>query len=78
MMPNPRRAVSAETAKEIDGEVKGLVEEGHQRALDILNANRELLEAIAVQLLEGEVIEGEPLKNWLSQVQVPDHQVLAV
>lgn len=78
MVQNPRRAVSAETAKEIDSEVKGLVEEGHQRALDILKMNRELMETITVQLLEAEVIEGETLKNWLAQVQVPEQQALSV
>jgi cell division protease FtsH len=78
MMPNPRRAVSAETAKEIDREVKELVEDGHQRALDILNANRDLMETITTELLEAEVIEGDTLKTWLSQVQVPEHLTLAV
>jgi len=78
MMQNPRRAVSAETAKEIDSEVKGLVEEGHQRALDILKMNRELMETITVQLLEAEVIEGDMLKNWLAQVQVPEQHALSV
>ncbi|RZM79775.1 ATP-dependent zinc metalloprotease FtsH [Leptolyngbya iicbica] len=78
MMQNPRRAVSAETAKEIDHEVKELVEAGHQRALAILAANRDLMETITQSLLESEVIEGESLKEWLSQVQVPDEQMLTV
>ncbi|WP_204139392.1 ATP-dependent zinc metalloprotease FtsH4 [Halomicronema sp. CCY15110] len=78
MMPNPRRAVSAETAKEIDHEVKELVEEGHQRALKILAANRDLMETVTHSLLESEVIEGESLKEWLSQVQVPDSQMSTV
>jgi len=78
MMPNPRRSVSSETAKEIDQEVKGLVEAGHQRALAILAANRDLMETITQQLLETEVIEGEPLKDWLAQVKVPDQEMLTV
>jgi len=78
MMQNPRRAVSAETAKEIDHEVKELVEAGHQRALQILEANRDLMETITQSLLESEVIEGESLKEWLSQVHVPDSQMLTV
>ena len=78
MMPNPRRSVSAETAKAIDQEVKGLVEAGHERALAILEANRDLMETITQSLLEAEVIEGESLKDWLSQVQVPEQHVLAV
>ena len=78
MMPNPRRSVSAETAKAIDQEVKGLVEAGHERALAILKANRDLMETITQHLLEAEVIEGDSLKDWLSQVQVPEQHVLAV
>jgi cell division protease FtsH len=67
--PNPRRLVSPQTAEAIDQEVKGIVEQAHQQALDILNHNRELLETIASQLLETEVIEGEALHTLLKQVQ---------
>ncbi|MBD2106101.1 ATP-dependent zinc metalloprotease FtsH4 [Nodosilinea sp. FACHB-13] len=69
--PNARRPISEETAKAIDEEVKAIVEEGHQRALDILKQNRELLETLAQQLLEDEVIEGPPLREQLKQVQEP-------
>ena len=67
--PNPRRMVSEQTAEAIDREVKGIVESAHQQALDILEYNRDLLETIATQLLETEVIEGEKLQHLLSQVQ---------
>ncbi|BAY77901.1 ATP-dependent metalloprotease FtsH [Nostoc linckia NIES-25] len=67
--PNPRRAVSEDTAKAIDSEVKEIVETAHEQALQILKDNRDLLEAIATQLLETEVIEGEKLHNLLSQVK---------
>jgi cell division protease FtsH len=70
-MPNARRAVSEETSRAIDGEVKALVEEGHQRARAILDENRDLLEVLAKQLLEDEVIEGPPLKEKLKQVKLP-------
>lgn len=67
--PNPRRMVSEQTAEAIDREVKGIVEKAHHQALDILEHNRDLLEKIATQLLETEVIEGEELHNLLNQVQ---------
>jgi cell division protease FtsH len=67
--PNPRRMLSEETAQAIDREVKEIVETAHQQALDTLKLNRDLLEAIATQLLETEVIEGEKLHSLLSQVQ---------
>lgn len=68
---NPRRLVSPQTAEAIDQEVKGIVESAHQQALDVLNQNRELLETIALKLLETEVIEGEELYKLLGQVQQP-------
>ncbi|OKH20663.1 ATP-dependent zinc metalloprotease FtsH [Chroogloeocystis siderophila] len=67
--PNPRRMVSEETSQAIDREVKDIVETAHRQALDTLKLNRDLLEAIATQLLETEVIEGEKLHSLLSQVQ---------
>ncbi|MBE9034746.1 ATP-dependent zinc metalloprotease FtsH4 [aff. Roholtiella sp. LEGE 12411] len=70
--PNPRRAVSEDTAKAIDSEVKEIVEKAHEQALQILKQNRDLLEAIATQLLETEVIEGEKLHSLLSQIQPVD------
>lgn len=70
-MGNPRRMVSDDTAKEIDLEVKEIVEQGHNQALAILEHNRDLLEAIAEKILEKEVIEGEELHHLLGQVQAP-------
>ncbi len=72
---NPRRMVSDETAKAIDEEVKQIVEGGHQQALAILNQNRDLLETIAQQILETEVIEGEQLQNLLNQVKPSEKPV---
>lgn len=66
---NPRRMVSPQTAEAIDQEVKGIVETSHQLALDILRENRDLLETIATQLLEVEVIEGQVLQDLLKQVK---------
>jgi cell division protease FtsH len=63
-----RRYISEETAKTIDKEIKQIVEAGHQQALAILNCNRDLLDAIAQQLLNTEVIEGEELQALLKQV----------
>ena len=66
---NPRRMMSEQTAEAIDGEVKDIVETAHQQALDILRQNQDLLETIATQLLETEVIEGEKLHSLLDQVR---------
>jgi cell division protease FtsH len=66
---NIRRIVSDETDKEIDHEVKEIVENAYQQALNILTQNRDLLEAIAAKILETEVIEGEELENLLNQTK---------
>lgn len=66
---NLRRLVSEETAKAIDEEVKQIVEGEYQRAIAILDRNRELLDAIAQQLLKKEVIEGEELQAALERVR---------
>ena len=68
-MANPRRSVSDQTAEAIDKEIKEIVETAHQQALSILRRNQDLLNTIANQLLETEVIEGEKLDKLLSQVQ---------
>jgi cell division protease FtsH len=69
---NARRMVSDDTAKAIDKEVKGIVEMAHQQALAILKENKTLLEGIAEQLLEAEVIEGEQLREMLAKVHLSD------
>ncbi|MGB7088165.1 MAG: ATP-dependent zinc metalloprotease FtsH [Phormidesmis sp.] len=70
MAPNVRRMVSDDTAKAIDTEVKSIVESAHQRALSILQNNRELLEEISQLLLSEEVIEGDNLRGMLAKVQL--------
>ncbi|NES84567.1 MAG: ATP-dependent zinc metalloprotease FtsH [Moorea sp. SIO2B7] len=77
-MMNPRRMVSDETAKSIDEEVKQIVEQGHQKALAILNNNRDLLENIAHKILETEVIEGETLQELLNQVKSAENVAATV
>jgi cell division protease FtsH len=50
------------TAHLIDKEIRRTIDEQYQKALDILNARRDILEQAAQQLLEKEVIEGDELK----------------
>ncbi len=69
-MPNPRRNVSDQTAKAIDAEVKEIVETAHQQALTILRNNRDLLETMALSLLDQEVIEGDTLRSFLGQAKL--------
>ena len=63
---NPRRQVSPHIAEEIDREVKGVIDDAHQIALEILGHNRQLLTEIAQTLLDQETIEGAKLRSQLS------------
>jgi cell division protease FtsH len=65
-----RRSVSEHTARQVDEEVKRFVDLAHDRARELLDQHRELLESIAAALLERETLdrneiellaEGEPL-----------------
>ena len=55
------------TAQEVDAEVRRLVEEGHQKALDILRANRFKLHEIAHYLQKKETITGDEFMNILTR-----------
>ena len=55
------------TAEEIDAEVRRIVEEGHQRALQTLKENRFKLHEIAHYLQKKETITGEEFMNILKR-----------
>ena len=54
-----------------DKEVRDLVDDAHETALNILRNNLSLLESISQKILKEEVIEGEELKNLLEESQMP-------
>ena len=72
-LPPSRRAVSPQLATAIDQEIKALMEQAHQMALETLMRNREVLENMAQTLLEAETLEGEPLQSFLIQLHPPTH-----
>lgn len=57
------REHSEQTAREIDQEVKRLIDEAIQRARTILTERRAALEALTEKLIEVEVVESEALKD---------------
>ena len=69
---NPRRELSDATAQAIDKEVRSLVDDAHENALNILKNNLSLLENIPQKILEKEVIEGDELKEMLSSSVMPE------
>ena len=68
-MTNPRRQVSPKIAEQIDCEVKAVIDNAHQIALEILQKNRQLLETLAQLLLEQEILEESQLRSHLNLAQ---------
>ncbi len=58
---------SDETRKEIDREVRRIVDEAHDQVQEVLTRERTALDAVAERLLEKEVIEGDELREILEQ-----------
>jgi len=56
-----------ETARQIDAEIKHLVVEAHTRASGILHERRAILDAVARQLMEREVVEGAEVRALIGQ-----------
>jgi len=69
---NPRRELSDATAQAIDKEVRSLVDDAHEKALNILKSNLSLLEDISQKILEKEVIEGDDLIKMLASSVMPE------
>jgi len=64
-----QRNYSEETAREIDAEVKRLVDTAHIRARRILEQNIDVLHQMADKLLEVETLGGEELRELLIRVR---------
>jgi cell division protease FtsH len=65
------RDFSEETAREIDSEVRRLVNTGYERAKSIILENRDAMVRIALALLEREVLDANELKLILEGKQLP-------
>jgi cell division protease FtsH len=64
------RDFSDETAGTIDGEVSILVERAYNRAKDVLNSNRHVLDLIAQMLIEKETVDADELQEILANNDV--------
>ena len=64
-MPAGPKEYSEETARQIDEEVKGLIDEAYQKVRKTLSANQDKLKILAAELLEKETIEGDEIRRIL-------------
>ena len=63
-----QRAIEGLTAREIDNEVRRILDEAREKARSIVRENRAVIEAMAAALLEKETLDGPALHGFLSQV----------
>ena len=63
----PAQEYSEKTSREIDAEIKKIVDEAHERARKILTKKKKILDKVAQILLEKEVIGGEELRQLVSK-----------
>ncbi len=64
---------SEETAREIDNEVKAIIEHSYTKVRDVLTKKRDLLEFVAATLLEKESIDGDELRKMLKERAEGEH-----
>lgn len=65
-MPFDDNSVSQETMSKVDSEVKHIVDECHEKALSIIQTNRERLDKVASALIEKETLEADEFKELIS------------
>jgi cell division protease FtsH len=65
--PETSRECSEETAREIDLEVRTIIDSATDYVREVLGRNRPVLETVAMRLIEKEVIDGEELKAVLAE-----------
>lgn len=63
------RDFSEEFAADLDREVKKIVDEQYEKARQILNENKDLLEAIAKELLEKETLDNDDVTNIITKIK---------
>ncbi len=70
-----RAEYSEEVASRIDAQVRQIAEHGHQLARKIVRENREVIDRLVDLLIEKETINGEELKQIVSEyAEVPDKE----
>jgi cell division protease FtsH len=78
LFPGERPEISEDTAKMVDNEVTRIVGEAHQRAQDILDDQKGLLDRLARLLMVQEVLEGKDLERYVKRGEpVPDPEEVA-
>jgi cell division protease FtsH len=62
-------AMSEATARRVDDEIEKIINGGYDRALDLLNRNRQAVKLIAEALLDQEALDADELKALLARAE---------
>lgn len=62
--------MSDETARKVDAEVKRIIDESYQKALDLLTANRDKLDLLTNLLIERESLDGRDVDDVLKHGRI--------
>jgi cell division protease FtsH len=71
-------AVGAQTRRELDEEVRGIIDRQYAMAKDIILANRDKLERIANALLEHETLDLPQVKTLMDGGELPPRRSTVV
>ncbi|MFB3844127.1 MAG: ATP-dependent zinc metalloprotease FtsH [Candidatus Cloacimonadaceae bacterium] len=71
-----RDIYSEETAKIVDSEIRNFVNNAHQKALDILSHNSELMDVLAKKLLEKETLGTEEIFDTIREYVTDEYRNL--
>jgi cell division protease FtsH len=71
------RDFSEETARQIDAEVKSLVEEAYRSAYSILDSNHDIMHRMAAALLERETLDAQDIKMIIEGRELPPFKPLS-
>lgn len=71
-----QRDYSEELAQQVDAEVRGLIEQAHNEAWQVINDNRDVLDRLATELLEKETLDHIQLEEIFKPVRrLPERPV---
>jgi cell division protease FtsH len=65
------RDFSEETARQIDGEVRSLVDEAYRSAYEILNTNQDVMHRMSLALLERETLDANEIRLIIEGKELP-------
>jgi cell division protease FtsH len=68
------RSYSEATATAVDGEVRRILNDAHDRAREILEKDRTVLDDVAARLLEKEVVDRAELREIMGKPPIPENE----